>query len=221
MDAIGMRVLQQVCRQLGQWAGTSLDVIKVSINLSARQFLNPGAVQQIREALDANQVSPLNLEIELTETTVIQDTPRTLLILQLLREMGITIAIDDFGTGYSGLSYLKTLPFDRLKIDREFIQNVDQTVTSMAICKSLIELASGLGIEVLAEGAETAAEVGMMRSLGCGLYQGYHFARPLPPEKFLEAVQIIEASLAPLIAFDPDGAMPQPHPEADLQLVHV
>jgi predicted signal transduction protein with EAL and GGDEF domain len=221
MDAIGMRVLQQVCRQLGQWAGTPLDVIKVSINLSARQFLNPGAVQQIREALDANQVSPLNLEIELTETTVIQDTPRTLLILQLLREMGITIAIDDFGTGYSGLSYLKTLPFDRLKIDREFIQNVDQTVTSMAICKSLIELASGLGIEVLAEGAETAAEVGMMRSLGCGLYQGYHFARPLPPEKFLEAVQIIEASLAPLIAFDPDGAMTQPHPEADLQLVHV
>jgi EAL domain-containing protein (putative c-di-GMP-specific phosphodiesterase class I)/GGDEF domain-containing protein len=199
MDAIGMRVLQQVCRQLGQWAGTPLDALKVSINLSARQFLNPDAVQQIREALDANRVSPLNLEIELTETTVIQDTQRTLLILQLLRKMGITIAIDDFGTGYSGLSYLKTLPFDRLKIDREFIQNVDQTVTSMAICKSLIELASGLGIEVLAEGAETAAEVGMMRSLGCGLYQGYHFARPLPPEQFLEAVRIIEASLAPLV----------------------
>jgi EAL domain-containing protein (putative c-di-GMP-specific phosphodiesterase class I)/GGDEF domain-containing protein len=221
MDAIGMRVLKRVCRQLGQWAGTPLGVIKVSINLSARQFLNPGAVQQIREALDANRVSPLNLEIELTETTVIQDTQRTLLILQLLREMGITIAIDDFGTGYSGLSYLKTLPFDRLKIDREFIQNVDQSVTSMAICKSLIELASGLGIEVLAEGAETAAEVGMMRSLGCGLYQGYHFARPLPPEKFLEAVQIIEASLAPRIAANPDAETSQLHPEANLLLLHV
>ncbi len=91
----------------------------------------------------------------------------------------------------------------------------------MAICKSLIELASGLGIEVLAEGAETAAEVGMMRSLGCGLYQGYHFARPLPPEKFLEAVQIIEASLAPLSGSNPDAEMPRLHPEADLLLLPV
>ncbi|CAN5736507.1 hypothetical protein BH10ACI4_BH10ACI4_18950 [soil metagenome] len=196
MDAIGMGVLQQVCRQLGRWVDTPLENIKVSINLSARQFLNPDAVLQISNALEANKVSPHNLEIELTETTVIQDTERTLLILQVLRKMGITIAIDDFGTGYSGLSYLKTLPFDRLKIDREFIQNVDQTVTSKAICKSLIELASGLGIEVLAEGTETAAEVSMMRSLGCSLYQGYHFARPLPADKFLEAVQLIEADLA-------------------------
>ncbi len=184
MDAIGMRVLQQVCRQLGAWAGTSLQDVKVSINLSARQFLNPDAISQIVDALAANQVSPRNLEIELTETTVIQDTQRTLAILRVLREMGITIAIDDFGTGYSGLSYLKTLPFDRLKIDREFIQNVDQTITSKAICKSLIELASGLGIEVLAEGTETAAEVGMMRSLGCGLYQGYHLAVPFPRNNF-------------------------------------
>ncbi|MCU1321069.1 MAG: gmr 1 [Acidobacteriaceae bacterium] len=196
MDAIGMRVLQQVCRQMGRWVGTPLENVKVSINLSARQFLNPDAVLQISDALEANKVSPHNLEIELTETTVIQDTERTLLILQVLRKMGITIAIDDFGTGYSGLSYLKTLPFDRLKIDREFIQNVDQTITSKAICKSLIELASGLGIEVLAEGTETAAEVRMMRSLGCSLYQGYHFARPLPADKFLEAVQLIEADLA-------------------------
>ncbi len=196
MDAIGMRVLQQVCRQLGRWAGTPLQEIKVAINLSARQFLNPDAVLQIREALEANHVSPRNLEIELTETTVIQDTERTLAILQVLRQMGITIAIDDFGTGYSGLSYLKTLPFDRLKIDREFIQNVDQTVTSKAICKSLIELASGLGIEVLAEGTETAEEVVMMRSLGCGLYQGYHFARPLPAELFSDSVQRIEEKLA-------------------------
>jgi predicted signal transduction protein with EAL and GGDEF domain len=210
MDAIGMRVLQQVCRQLGQWAGTPLSIIKVSINLSARQFLNPDAIDQIRAALEANGVSPHNLEIELTETTVIQDTQRTLLILQELRKMGITIAIDDFGTGYSGLSYLKTLPFDRLKIDREFIQNVDQTTTSKAICKSLIELASGLGIEVLAEGTETAAEVGMMRSLGCGLYQGYHFARPLPADKFSDAVQVIEASLIPhRVAVTPQPASQQ------------
>jgi predicted signal transduction protein with EAL and GGDEF domain len=197
MDAIGMSVLKQVCRQLGQWAGTPLDHIKVSINLSARQFLNPDAVSQIQDALAANHVSPTNLEIELTETTVIQDTGRTVLILQMLRKMGITIAIDDFGTGYSGLSYLKTLPFDRLKIDREFIQNVDKTVTSMAICKSLIELASGLGIEVLAEGTETASEVGMMHSLGCNLYQGFHFSRPLSAEKFLDAVTTIELGLTP------------------------
>ncbi|WP_213807594.1 bifunctional diguanylate cyclase/phosphodiesterase [Granulicella sp. dw_53] len=195
MDAIGMRVLHQVCRQLGRWAGTPLEVLKISINLSARQFLNPDAVLQICEALEENHVSPLNLSIELTETTVIQDIDRTLFILQALRKMGITIAIDDFGTGYSGLSYLKTLPFDRLKIDREFIQSVDQTVTSMAICKSLIELASGLGIEVLAEGTETNAEVGMMRSLGCNLYQGYHFARPLPPDELLDTIRLLEASL--------------------------
>jgi predicted signal transduction protein with EAL and GGDEF domain len=196
MDAIGMRVLQQVCAQLGHWSGTPLSNVKVSINLSARQFLNPQAVSQIREALIVNGVSPRNLEIELTETTVIQDTQRTLLILQELRRIGITIAIDDFGTGYSGLSYLKTLPFDRLKIDREFIQDVDQAATSQAICKSLIQLASGLGIEVLAEGTETAAEVAIMRSLGCGLFQGYHFARPVSADKFADAVHVIEASLS-------------------------
>ncbi len=197
MDAIGLRVLHKVCHQLGQWAGTPLGGLKVAINLSARQFLSPDAISQIKAALDKNGVSPFNLEIELTETTVIQDTQRTLLILQELRNMGVTIAIDDFGTGYSGLSYLKTLPFDRLKIDREFIQNVDQVTTSKAICKSLIELACGLGIEVFAEGTETAAEVLMMRSLGCTLYQGYHFARPLPAESFFEAVRIIEVMLAP------------------------
>ena len=215
MDAIGIRVLQQVCRQLGRWAGTPLESIKVSINLSARQFLNPDAVLQIREALEANHVSPHNLEVELTETTVIQDTERTVIILQVLRKMGITIAIDDFGTGYSGLSYLKTLPFDRLKIDREFIQNVDHTNTSMAICKSLIELASGLGIEVLAEGTETAAEVGMMRSLGCGLYQGYHFARPLPADKFLESVLIIEANLDSQA--EPNPYIPALRPRASVE----
>jgi EAL domain-containing protein (putative c-di-GMP-specific phosphodiesterase class I)/GGDEF domain-containing protein len=195
IDPIGTWILNEACRQLDDWSRTSLHDLKMSMNLSVRQFLRPNAGGLIRDALRAANISIEHLEVELTETTMIENHDRTREVLEEFRSMGVSTAIDDFGAGFSSLSYLKTLPFDRLKIDREFIRDVDQSSKSSAICHSLIVLATGLGIEVLAEGTETAHEVETMRMLGCSLFQGYYFSRPVPAAQFPEAVRKAEAIL--------------------------
>jgi len=195
IDPIGSWILNETCRQLDDWSRTPLHDLKVSMNLSVRQFLRPNAGALIREALQAANIDISHLEVELTETTMIENHDRTREVLEEFRNMGVSTAIDDFGAGFSSLSYLKTLPFDRLKIDREFIRDVDQSSKSSAICHSLIVLATGLGIEVLAEGTETAHEVETMRMLGCSLFQGYYFAKPVRAALFPEAVRNAEAIL--------------------------
>jgi EAL domain-containing protein (putative c-di-GMP-specific phosphodiesterase class I) len=115
------------------------------------------------------------------------DADRTAALFGELRQMGVSLAIDDFGSGYSSLSYLKNLPFDKLKIDREFVTAVDQRRDSRAICSALIALGKGLDLLVLAEGVETEAEVGELRRLGCDVFQGYHFSKPLSAEAFRDA----------------------------------
>jgi EAL domain-containing protein (putative c-di-GMP-specific phosphodiesterase class I)/GGDEF domain-containing protein len=180
MDPIGQWVLEAAARQLNAWTGTDLEALRLSINLSARQFRNERIVRHISNALRSNGVSPSRLEIELTETAAMRDSRMTHAILSSLRNLGVTSAIDDFGTGYSSMSYLRTLPFDKLKIDREFVMNVEQRPKSLAICRALIELSDGLGITVLAEGTETAAEVAQMMQLGCNQFQGYYFSKPVP-----------------------------------------
>ena len=180
MDPIGQWVLEAAARQLNAWTGTDLEALRLSINLSARQFRNERIVRHISNALRSNGVSPSRLAIELTETAAMRDSRMTHAILSSLRNLGVTSAIDDFGTGYSSMSYLRTLPFDKLKIDREFVMNVEQRPKSLAICRALIELSDGLGITVLAEGTETAAEVAQMMQLGCNQFQGYYFSKPVP-----------------------------------------
>ena len=180
MDPIGQWVLEAAARQLNAWTGTQLEALRLSINLSARQFRNERIVRHISNALRSNGVSPSRLEIELTETAAMRDSRMTHAILSSLRNLGVTSAIDDFGTGYSSMSYLRTLPFDKLKIDREFVMNVEQRPKSLAICRALVELSDGLGITVLAEGTETAAEVAQMMQLGCNQFQGYYFSKPVP-----------------------------------------
>jgi EAL domain-containing protein (putative c-di-GMP-specific phosphodiesterase class I)/GGDEF domain-containing protein len=181
-DAVGMWVLRAACRQLQTWSAQGLEELRVAINLSAGQFRHPELVGTISGALDAHGVAPSRLEIELTETTMMDDTARTRALFGRLHDIGVTTSIDDFGTGYSSLSYLKSLPFDKLKIDRCFVTGVDTARDSQAICGALIELSRGLGITVQAEGTETAAEVAALQRLGCDLFQGYYFARPLPVE---------------------------------------
>ena len=195
IDELGLWILQETCRQLEIWSSTGLRTIKLSMNLSARQFLRPHTVQLILEAIDAHSIDGSRLEVELTETTMIEDRARTLELLEEFRAAGINTAIDDFGAGFTSLSYLKTLPFDRIKIDREFIRDVHQSSKGSAICKSLIELGKGLGMEVLAEGTETAEEVDKLRALGCSLFQGYYFARPVPAEQFPDAIARAEGRI--------------------------
>ena len=184
-DSYGLWVLNAACREARRWRDEGLTGLKVAVNLSARQLLDPGLKPKIERTLGRHGLDPSALELELTETAAMVDADRTVKLFVELRAMGISLAIDDFGTGYSSLSYLKNLPFDKLKIDREFVTDLQNRRDNRAICKALIELGRGLGLLVLAEGAETAAEVEALCALGCSLFQGFHFSRPISSEAFL------------------------------------
>ncbi|WP_162241850.1 bifunctional diguanylate cyclase/phosphodiesterase [Pseudorhodoferax sp. Leaf267] len=188
IEPIGLWVLRQACAQVRDWNGQGLAGLRMAINVSARQFLNPLLKDQVLAAIARCNLSPAQLEIELTETAAMADHAHTHRVFTALRDAGVGISIDDFGTGYASMSYLRKLPFDKLKIDREFVTDVHQTRPSQAICSALIALARGLGLRVLAEGAETASEVNHLAQQGCDLFQGYFFARPVPAADFAQAM---------------------------------
>ena len=134
--------------------------------------------------LDKAAIAADQLEIELTESAAMADHDHTRAVFHALRDLGVKIAIDDFGTGYAGMSWLRKLPFDKLKIDREFVANVSASRDAQAICSALVTLCKGLGLRVLAEGTETEDEVRYLSAIGCELFQGYFFAKPLSPADF-------------------------------------
>lgn len=183
-ERYGLWVLNAACREARLWRDLGLEDMKVAVNLSARQLLDPELRTKIERTLFRHGLSAKALELELTETAAMADANRTASLFSELRQMGVSLAIDDFGSGYSSLSYLKNLPFDKLKIDREFVTAVDQRSNSRAICSALIALGKGLDLLVLAEGVETDAEVAELRGLGCEVFQGYHFSKPLSAEAF-------------------------------------
>ncbi len=166
------------------WDEAGMPALRLAVNLSAAQFADPRLSRNIADALDAHGVAWDRLEVEMTETAVMGNRDRAARVFHDLRALGVTVAIDDFGTGYSTMSQLKDLPFDTMKIDREFVNGVDVSRESQAICRALIELAKGLGIAVLAEGVEVEADVKRMQTLGCEMFQGYYFSRPMPADKF-------------------------------------
>jgi EAL domain-containing protein (putative c-di-GMP-specific phosphodiesterase class I) len=188
MDEVGLWVLNTACRQARSWQDQGLPGLKMAVNLSARQFHDPKLNNSIIGALKHYGLAPAQLELELTETATMEDTVLTKQLFGELRDLGVSVAIDDFGTGYSSLSYLKNLPFSKLKIDREFVAEVHQRRDSHAICAALVELARGLEIQILAEGVETQNEANALRHLGCSMFQGYFFARPLASEDFVRTV---------------------------------
>ena len=183
IDPIGLWVMRRACQQIREWNSAGLSSLKIAINLSARQFLDPRLTDIVREALDESGVDASQLEIELTETAAMSDHAYTRAVFGRLRDLGVSIAIDDFGTGYASMSYLRKLPFDKLKIDREFVANVHTERDSQAICSALVRLAAGLDLEILAEGTEQEAEVRHLKAAGCNLFQGYYFSKPLPADE--------------------------------------
>ena len=195
IDEMGLWILRQACAQVRAWADAGHDR-RVAVNLSARQFADPDLVRHVAGAVEEAGVAPGRIEVELTETAAMADHERSRAVLSALRELGVGCAIDDFGTGYASLSYLRTLPFTKLKIDREFVAGIHERPASQAICGALIELARGLGLGVLAEGTESAAEVAHLRGRGCELFQGYHFSRPVPADAFEAAAAAIARGLA-------------------------
>jgi EAL domain-containing protein (putative c-di-GMP-specific phosphodiesterase class I) len=154
MNDIGRWVLRNGCHQLRLWDEAGMPALRLAVNLSAAQFADPRLSRNIGDALDAHGVAWDRLKVEMTETAVMGNRDKAARVFHDLRALGVTVAIDDFGTGYSTMGQLKDLPFDTMKIDREFVHGVDTSRESQAICRALIELAKGLDIAVLAEGVE-------------------------------------------------------------------
>ena len=176
---IGKWILEESCRQIVRWQRNYEYPLSISVNLSAKQLMHPNLTQQVASILAETQLDPRQLKLEVTETNVMEHSERALAVLNVLNKLGISLSTDDFGTGYSSLSYLQRFPFDRLKIDRSFVDKMDEGEKSIAIVKTILMLGENLGIEVVAEGIETEAQLEMLRSLGCRLGQGYLFSRPV------------------------------------------
>ena len=173
---IGEWVIRQACATAGQWPAN----LKIAVNLSPAQLRSPGLLQVIVSALAASGLAPDRLELEITETVLLQDSETTLAILHRLRELGVRIAMDDFGTGYSSLSHLQRFPFDNIKIDRSFIKDIADNASSLNIVRAVAALASGLGVAATAEGVETQGQLDLIRSEGCTEMQGFLLSRPIP-----------------------------------------
>ena len=181
---LGQLVLRQTCADIKAWQALGLPPVKISLNLSARQFRQDDLSATIREVLDEMAVDGHLLAFELTESMVMHDVENTLDTLRELKALGATISLDDFGTGYSSLSYLKRFPIDTLKIDRSFVRDIHHDNDDSAIAHAVIAMAHKLGIKVIAEGVECAAQLDLLREFGCDELQGYFFSRPVPVEEF-------------------------------------
>jgi diguanylate cyclase (GGDEF)-like protein len=184
---IGEWVLHAACRQIREWqdAGYSL---QVAVNVSARQFQEYDVAELVMEIMRDTGVLARNLEIELTESAVMNDAESSIITLERLATLGVQIAIDDFGTGYSSLSYLKRLPLDLLKIDQSFVRDISSDPNDAAIVRAIITLARALGIKVIAEGVENEAQLAFLNAHGCQYAQGYLFGRPLTTLQLVKLV---------------------------------
>jgi diguanylate cyclase (GGDEF)-like protein len=195
---IGAWVLKRACRDAAGWAPE----LTVAINISPAQFTRWTLLDNVRDALDASGLAPARLELEITESVLMQDAETTVAMLHQLRSRGTRIAMDDFGTGYSSLSYLRRFPFDKIKIDRSFVQAITQDESSIEIIRAVIGLGRALHIKVLAEGVETEAQWDMLRSEGCDELQGFLFSKPKP----LADLDAVLADLLRRAAFPADIA---------------
>jgi EAL domain-containing protein (putative c-di-GMP-specific phosphodiesterase class I) len=184
INTIGHWVVENVCQQLKIWHDAGIDYLTTSVNLSALEFNRPDLITTITHALENNNLEPKYLELELTESMIMQDLNNAIFTINELQSLGVRIAIDDFGTGYSSLFYLKNLPVNTLKIDRYFIHNVAQDTQKSAITKALIEMAHNMNMQVIAEGVETEAELSFLRDNCCDAIQGFLFSRALPSMEF-------------------------------------
>lgn len=181
---LGQLVLRQVCSDILDWQAAGLPPVKISINLSARQFRQDDLSATIRNVLDESGVDGGRLAFELTESMVMHDVENTLGTLRELKKLGATISLDDFGTGYSSLSYLKRFPIDTLKIDRSFVRDIHEDKDDAAIAHAVIAMAHKLGIKVIAEGVETRDQLRLLSEFSCDEIQGYLFSRPVPVGEF-------------------------------------
>jgi EAL domain-containing protein (putative c-di-GMP-specific phosphodiesterase class I) len=178
--ALGEWVLQTACRQNQAWQEAGLSPLRISVNVSPRQFEEQRLVQRVAQALEESGLAPQWLELEVTEGVIMRDLQQAVAKMGELRAMGISLSIDDFGTGFSSLGYLKRLPIHEIKIDRSFIDGIPDDEGDIAIVRSVLLMARQFRLQVIAEGVENERQVAFLFAHGCEGLQGYHFARPTP-----------------------------------------
>jgi EAL domain-containing protein (putative c-di-GMP-specific phosphodiesterase class I) len=195
---IGQWVIEEACRQAVVWQALrpTATPLVMDVNLSARQLQQPDIAAIVASALRESGLDPGALRLEITESTAMQDAEATIHTLEALHDLGVLLAIDDFGTGYSSLAYLRRFPIDTLKIDQSFLVELEHEQSASDIVRAVTHLAAALGMDVTAEGIETAGQLARIIDIDCDRGQGYYFARPLPPDAF-EAILRRGALAAP------------------------
>jgi EAL domain-containing protein (putative c-di-GMP-specific phosphodiesterase class I) len=176
-------VLQTACRQTAEWLARGYALERIAVNISTVQIQRGNIHDSVSAAIAASGLEPDRLELEITESTLMQKGHGMITGLDSLRTLGVELSIDDFGTGYSSLSYLKQLPIDKLKIDRSFVKDLPDDEEDVAIAGAVIALSKSLGIHVTAEGVETEAQKNFLMQLGCDEAQGYLFSKPVPADE--------------------------------------
>jgi EAL domain-containing protein (putative c-di-GMP-specific phosphodiesterase class I) len=185
INPIGEWVLREACQQIITWQKEGRPKMKVAVNVSARQLFQSDIVDVVRRAIRDSKISPEWLELELTESALVQDMDRAIEIMKSFRALGVELALDDFGTGYSSLSYLMQFPVNKIKIDRSFVKIIeDNKEENYAVTKGIIELGHSLNLKVIAEGVETKTQLRYLKEHKCDMIQGFYFAQPQPPDKF-------------------------------------
>ena len=193
---IGEWVLREGCRQNAKWRAKGLPDIRVSVNLSPAQFRQPNLYESIMSVIKDSGLAEDGLELELTESMLMDDPKATVSTLRQLKSSGIHLSIDDFGTGYSSLSYLKRFPIDALKIDRSFVKDITTDPDDAAISTAIILLGHSLRLTVVAEGVETESQLDFLRALKCNEVQGFLFSPPVPPDRAEEFLVRQQRSVA-------------------------
>jgi EAL domain-containing protein (putative c-di-GMP-specific phosphodiesterase class I) len=182
---IGHWVLKSACEQIRIWSGSAdTRELRLSVNVSARQFHQAEFVEQVRLVLAETGANPARLVVELTESSILEDVGDTVAKMRALKKLGIRLAMDDFGTGYSSLSYLKQLPLDELKIDQSFVRDLSVDANDAAVVQAIITLGRTFELTVIAEGVETDAQFEFLELYGCHVFQGYMFSKPVPLQRF-------------------------------------
>ena len=201
---LGFWVLKEACQQMYYWQDMFDGLIdwKISVNISSKQLALPNFVAQVMSILAETKLDPHNLKLEITESSLVEDTQQTIGILKHLKSFGIEFSLDDFGTGYSSLSYLHQFPFDTLKIDRSFVNSVGDNIEKLGIVRAIVTLARNLGMDTIAEGIETVNQLSKLKALKCEYGQGYYLSKPLD-KVILE--NLIAADLAKPIQVEPEN----------------
>jgi EAL domain-containing protein (putative c-di-GMP-specific phosphodiesterase class I) len=179
---LGEWIMHTASFQAKKWTLTGRQRFRVAINISAQQLKQPGFLTIIKRIMSETDVDPSIIELEFTESVLMDNGDKNIHILRSLKEMGILLSMDDFGTGYSSLSYLKNFPIDKIKIDRSFIKDVTENTDNMKIVKAIISLAHSLSLKVIAEGVENGEQLDILKKLGCHEVQGFYLAEPMPLE---------------------------------------